>query len=797
MRISYSWLKEHLPLDLAVRDLAAHLPQLGFEVASVETRGPGFSGVVVGHVLSKEKHPNADRLSLCVVEAGSEKVSVVCGAPNVAAGQKVPLARVGAVLPGGFKIERSKIRGVESQGMICSKRELGLGEEADGIWVLDPAAEAGADFAARLGETDSVLDVEITPNRADCLSHLGLARELSAYFRLPLKPRPAPALPAGSLPCLDVKVEAPAACPRYVGRSFEGLCVGASPGWLAAKLESVGLRPINAVVDITNYLLMDVGQPMHAFDADKLEGGIVVRFAKPGEKIKALDEKDYALTERCLVIADAKKPVAIAGVMGGFGTGVTEKTKRVFLESAYFDPPAVRRASQALRLKSDSSHRFERGTDPEAAWTASLRASELILKLCGRGVRLSEPLDRRAGDRKPASIVVTSGRINDILGSSFDAGAVESVLKSISAGFEKQGEAVTFTAPSYRHDLATVWDLAEEVARLAGYDNIPYRTPTMALRPSRSLPAQAIADRARDRLAALGLCEAYNYDFVSDKLAAQARIKVPLLRIKNPLSEDYANLRPSLLPGLLNNARTNLNNGSESVRLFELGKSYVPAGAGVAETAQAAGLLLGPAARHWASPRGRRLGFYDAKGVVEDLLAGVPGWEWEPFAAASAGASAPLFHPRASLRLRHPKGALGTVGLLHPAIARAWALEREEAALFELDLDLLTQTEGARARFAAYSVFPGASRDLSFLVDASVRCADVAAAARGAGAAGLRDVELVDKFTGQGVPPGQQSLTVRLHFGLADRTLKDAETAAAVERVLAELKSRYGAVLRA
>ncbi|MBI5240617.1 MAG: phenylalanine--tRNA ligase subunit beta [Elusimicrobia bacterium] len=795
MKVSYSWLKEFLPLDLPAQDLAARLPELGFEVASVETRGPGFSGVVVGHVLAKEKHPNADRLSLCVVEVGSEKYSVVCGAPNVAAGQKVPLARVGAVLPGGFKIERSKIRGVESQGMICSRKELGLGEDADGIWVLDPAAETGGDVAASLGETGHVLELEITPNRPDCLSHLGLARELSAYFRMPLRPRPAAQIPAGSLSCLDVRVEAPGACPRYVGRSFEGLSIGASPGWLAAKLEAVGLRPINALVDITNYLLMDTGQPMHAFDADKLAGSIVVRFAKPGERIVALDEKEYALTERCLVIADQKGPVAIAGVMGGLHTGVTEKTKRAFLESAYFDPPAVRRASQALRLKSDSSHRFERGADPEAAWTASLRATELILKLCGRTAKSSEPLDRRAPAAAPAPIAVTSRRINDILGSAFDSGAVESALQSISAGFKKEGETLRFTAPSYRHDLATVWDLAEEVARLAGYDRIPYRVPAAVLRPSRSLPSQTIAGRARERLTALGFCEACNYDFISDRTAARARLRTPLLRVKNPLSEEYANLRPTLLVGLLGNARLNLNNGAESVRLFELGKSYVPAGAGATETAQVAGLLLGPMARHWTSPRGRRLGFYDAKGVVEELLAGIPGWEWAPFSGSPAAAD-PLFHPRASLRLRHAKGPLGSVGLLHPAAARAWDLEREEAALFELDCDLLAQLEGTRTRFVAFSVFPGSSRDLSFLVAASIRYSDVLAAVGAAGCAELRRTELVDKFTGQGVPTGRQSLTLRLHFGRADRTLKDAEVAAATERILAELKSRHGAALR-
>jgi len=798
MKVSYNWLKEYLPLELSAEDLAERLLQLGFEVASIERRGAGFSGVVVGGVISVEKHPNADRLSLCVVEAGGEKYSVVCGAKNVAAGQKVPLARVGAVLPGGFKIERSKIRGVESHGMICSRKELALGEDGDGIWVLDPAAAVGQDLAASLGDTDRILEVEFTPNRSDCLSHLGLARELSACLRLPLKAAGVPHLPSGALPCIDVTVAEPRACPRYVGRSFAGLAVSASPGWLAAKLEAVGLRPINALVDITNYLLMDVGQPLHAFDADALEGGIVVRFARPGEKIVALDEMEYSLDGRSLVIADQKKPVAIAGVMGGRDTRVTEKTKRAFLESAHFDPPTVRRSSQALRLRSDSSYRFERGTDPEAAWTASCRATELILKLCGRDAKLSEPRDVRAPAAPTAPIVVSGARINEILGSSYPPETVAAALRSIASDFKTDGQDISFTPPSYRRDLATDQDLAEEVARLAGYETIPYRTPAMVLEPSHSLPAPTLADRVRTRLAASGLCEAYNGDFISDRIAAQARLDSALVRVKNPISEDYANLRPSLLASLLQNARLNLNHGAEAVRLFELGKVYAPAEGGVAETAQAAGLLLGPAARHWRGPRDIRLDFYDAKGAVEDLLSGIPGWRWLALRDPAAGRtlSDPLFHPSAALRVVHDRGVLGTAGLLHPTLARTWGLERAQVCLFQIDLDLLAGLDPVRPRFRTFSGFPGADRDLSFLVAAELPFGEALGTIRGAGIAELRGVELVDKFAGQGVPAGRQSLTVRLRFGREDRTLKDEEVAAAVARILAELARRHGAVLR-
>jgi phenylalanyl-tRNA synthetase beta chain len=705
------------------------------------------------------------------------------------------LARIGAVLPGGFTITRAKIRGVESQGMICSRKELGLGTEADGIWEMDPASPTGVDVAKSFGESDRILEVELTPNRPDCLSHLGLARELAAYLHLPLKARPEPKVPEATTACASIAVETAAACPRYVGRCFENLTIGPSPAWLAAKLESVGLRPINNLVDITNYLLMDVGQPMHAFDLDTLEGGIIVRFAKSGESITALDEKQYALNDKCLVIADGKKPVALAGVMGGLNTGVTAKTKRALLESATFDPATVRRTSQILKLKSDASYRFERGTDPEQAWSASQRATELILSLCGRQVTMSQARDVRPTPKAAAPIIVTCQRINGILGSQLPSQEVENALRSLGGKLDKQGDTISLAAPSWRRDLTTAWDLAEEVARLTGYDNIPYRTPSMAAEPTPPLPAQRIAERCRQRLCALGLTETFNYDFISDKVAAQASLPGPFIRVKNPLSEDYANLRPTLLAGLLRVARVNLNNGAETLRLFELGASYQVKGQEVIETQQATGLLLGPAQRHWQAPRGRKLDFYDAKGVVGGLLAAIPGLSWKPFAEAKTP-SDPLFHPRASLRLFGPKGPLACVGLLHPRAARAWDLEREDVSLFEVDLSALTALPAPQARFAAFGVFPGSNRDVSFLVDAKTPYAQVEAAAQAAKVGELRGLELVDKFMGQGVPEGKQSLTVRLRFGRDDRTLKDEEVSSAVERVLGELSRQLGAVLR-
>ena len=428
MKVSYNWLKEHLPLELSATELSTHLLRLGFEVAGHQRLGPTFTGVVVGKVVSKEKHPNADKLSVCVVDDGATQRTVVCGAPNVDAGQTVAYARPGAVLPGNFKIEGRKLRGVESQGMICSRAELGLPKDVEGIWVMGEGPALGTDVGSLLGPADDILEVEITTNRPDCLSHRGLARELAAYFRKELKPLGGGMMETAKA-SFPVTVEDSEACPFYGARLIEGVNVGESPAWLKTKLESIGLRPINSVVDITNYVLHDIGQPLHAFDADKLNGSrIVVRRSTAGEKLLALDHKTYDLPEGLLVIADADKPVALAGVMGGEETAVTTSTKRVLLEGAFFNPAEARKSSQKTRLRSDSSYRFERGADPEAPRMATDRAAALILQLAGgaaaKGTRGGGPgARRRAGwrtaTRSRGARYWTSGRSSRLSGAPF------------------------------------------------------------------------------------------------------------------------------------------------------------------------------------------------------------------------------------------------------------------------------------------------------------------------------------------------------------------------------------------
>lgn len=798
MKISSNWLKEHIDLGLSASELSAHLLRLGFEVAGVQHLGPTFTGVVVAKVVSRDKHPNADKLSVCVVDDGARKWNVVCGAPNVAAGQTIAFARIGAVLPGDLKIGKAKLRGVESQGMICSRAELGMPKQTDGIWVMDEGPALGTEVGSLLGPADDILEVEVTSNRPDCLSHRGLARELAAYLHKPLKPL-AHALSETLTTVWSVAVDDPTACPFYGARLIEGVKVGESPAWLKARLEAVGLRPINSVADITNFVLHDVGHPLHAFDADQLVGGkIVVRRSKKGEKLLALDHKSYDLPEGLLVIADAEKPVALAGVMGGEESSVTEKTTRVVLEGAYFAPSEVRKSSQKTHLRSDSSYRFERGADPEGAAAAAARAAELIVRLAGG----SAAKTTEVAAPRPANPAVktTVSRLNSILGAAFAASEVQGALRAIAPDLKTDGDALELRAPSWRRDIATAYDLAEEVGRLLGYDNIPYRMAPLAPMAATTTPVERQSRRVRLRLSALGLWEAYNYDLLSEKALAACRLSAAgLPRVDNPLSEDWAVLRPSLLPGLLKNAQYNLSRGADAVRLFELGKAYKLDGASVGESWRVAGLMLGPVLdARWQPARAPKAGFPDAKAVVEDLLSQAGAVSWSPLSEPAAGSAAgdALFHPAHSLRALADGKPVATVGCLHPRVARAFDLEREDAVLFDADLGWLATRAASHARFKPFSAFPVSRRDLALVLDKAVAYAKVEEAVRACALPELQGLSLFDVYEGKGVPDGARSLAIRLIFGRADRTLTDAEVAQAAETVVAALSQKLGAKLR-
>jgi len=793
MKISRRWLGEFLADPLPLEELLRLFPALGFDVDAVEKRGPAFSGIVIGEVLEAAKHPNADRLSLCKVTDGQTIFPVVCGAPNVAAGQRVAFARVGASLPGGMTIAKAKIRGEESQGMICSTAELGLGAEAAGILVLAPDAPLGADAASLLAEADEVLEVDVTANRPDCLSVLGLARELSILLGKPLKARAAPALPEdGAVKTRPVEILEPSLCGRYLGREFLGLRNGPSPGWLAARLEALGQKPINALVDITNYVLFETGHPLHVFDAARLQGGrILVRRAKAGEQLKALDGKTYALTPEELVIADEAGPTAIAGIMGGEPTGATEKTTACFLESAHFAPRSIRAASKRLGLRSESSYRFERGADPEAAALAGARAAELILKIC-RG-KAGSAVDAYPGKQAPKPIEISAAQVNAVLGTSTPAEEIGRILAAAAAKLEERSGGWLFHPPSWRQDLALRQDLAEEVARYKGYDAIP-DAPAPS-RPS-ALPEPAIVKAAaalRGRLEGLGFYEVCTVDLVAEKALRwdEGLWEGPSVEVENPLSEDQARLRTSLLPGLLQSALHNLGRGASSLRLFELGRTYrLGADGNVSERLLCAGLLLGehPAHPHW-KRKPSPSDFHDAKGVLEDLL-GLLGRGGAALEPRSGGT---VFHPKACAAYAEGGSLRALAGGLDLRLLSAFDLSRKPAAAFVLDLSALAERpDGADRPLQPVSPFPTVVRDLSLVFEEGLVYAKMMSAVRDLRLAALFRMDLVDVFTGQGVEAGHKSLTFRFTFSLPDRTLTDAEAAEGMGAVLGALQALGG-----
>ncbi|MEE8425320.1 MAG: phenylalanine--tRNA ligase subunit beta, partial [Elusimicrobiota bacterium] len=776
MKISYNWLKEYVPLDVTAEELARHLLKLGFEVSETVPLGAGFTGVVIGEVLKVEKHPNADRLKLCEVSDGQETFSVVCGAPNVAEGQHIPFARIGARLPGDFKIKKSKIRGSVSHGMICSSKELNLpenGAAVNGILVLPADTEIGSDFGKMLGEPDVVLEVDITPNRPDCLSHLGLARELAVYFNKKTTPpeRPEAGTAHDGPASFPIETADENECPRYRGQLIDGVKIGPSPKWLVDRLTAVGLRPINNAVDITNFVLQETGQPLHVFDADKLEGEkILVRNAAANEKIKALDGKEYALTPRDLIIADAARPVAIAGVIGGEESSVTESTKRVFLECANFRPGRIRLGAKRLGLRTDSSYRFERGVDLGGVAGAAERACALILELCGGNA--GAPLDTRPAPPAPKGIEITASRINEILGADYPEDRITAVLKALSEHTGDDGKILTVYPPSYRLDLETPHDLAEEIGRHLGYSVVPSETAPVRLPQPEPIPMRGLIESLRPALAGLGFYEAYNYDFLSEKEVLEFRADADLSKrpkLLNPISQDWAYLREDLLPGLLRNTAMNINHGAQCLRLFEIGRVYSIPDGDVSERTHLAGILAGPAqaAGLWTTEP-REPDFYEAKGVVESILSG----RGVRTQAAESGDG--IFHPNACLDILHGKDRIGCFGLLHPDLLRRWDIKGTVAAAFEFELDGLVGPAGEKpAKLKSFSVFPSSARDISILVAEDLPYLKVEKTLRGKKIAELARTELLDLFTGKGVPAGKKSLTIRLTFSHRERTLKD------------------------
>lgn len=788
MKISVNWLRELVDAPLDALQVARRLTLAGFEVEAREPFAP-MKGVVVARVVGKRPHPDAAKLTLVDVDDGSGKpTQVVCGAPNVpSAGGLVVWARPGAVLPSGVTMGDKPVRGIVSPGMLCAEDELGLGSSHEGILILDEADGLGAgdDFARGLGLPDEIWELNVTPNRPDCLGHIGVAREVAALVGARLKLPAAPSLPTGGAPAKVELVDAEG-CPRYCGLVVEGVKVRPSPLRVRLRLASLGVRPISNVVDATNLMMLLWSQPLHAFDLDKLQGGgVVIRRARAGERIVTLDGQTRALAADDVAICDAAGPVAVAGVMGGAGSEVSDGTTRLFLESAHFAPTRVRRTAKRLALHTEAAHRYERGTDPSAPAEVARHLAATVLALAG-GKVASALADAYPRPIAPVTLTLRAERTSALLGLALPAAAQAKLLHGIGLEAHVDGATLRVTVPTFRPDLTREVDLIEEIARLHGYEHVPAVLPPLDEPPGPMRnAAEATNDAARDALRGLGLDEVVTYGFVGPQHGRPfVDGDAPHVRIVNPIREEQSVMRRSLLPGLCLALQRNLARGTEEVRIFEVGAVFWPREGNELpdERWHVAGLLHGHR-DGWLKP-GAPLDFYDAKGVVEELVAALG-----HAARCVPGGGLVGLHPGVQARVLCGDVAVGAVGELHPHAARALGVEGRPL-VFELDLQALPAAAPVAA--AELPRFPAVTRDLSFFIDERVLAAEVAAAVDRVRHPLLIDVRVLEEYVGDKRPSGKKGMLWSFTYRAPDRTLTDAEVQKLHDDLVAALARELG-----
>lgn len=786
MRFPLSWLKAWVDLPDDLDEVSRVLMRAGIGLEAVEDPAAALRHVVVAKILERKPHPNADKLSLCRVSDGSREYAIVCGAPNCDAGALVPLAQEGAVLPGDFKIKKGKIRGEVSEGMLCAAEELGLPAQGPGLLILDPGLAPGTPLAQALGLDDPVLTLETTANRPDHLSLRGLARELAALGGYALKPDPA-GVDDSAAPVPVFKVETdPKACPYYSARLVQGVKVGPSPEWLRRRLERAGIRSISNVVDATNAVLLEYGQPMHAFDAAKLAGHrLEARLARPGERVRTLDGQDRELVVEDVVIADANGPQALGGVMGGEASQVTDATTDLVLEAAVFPPQRVRRTSRRLGLASESSHRFERGVDPLGVDAAMDRCAALILELAGGRLASSR---LRAGDpgAAPAPVDLDPARVDALLGTGLGGPAMVGLLERRGFQVQAQGEGYRVTPPTWRRDVTREADLAEEVLQMAGLDSLPSSDLPQVRTPDPDDPAWDNAWLLRRLLAGLGLREASTLTYLDPALARAWGLAEGAWRLDNPLSEEQSLLRPSLLPNLVDAGLGALKRRQPGVAFFELGRVYGRKDAALAEGERIAVLLMGQAAARQWNQAERDWDYYDLKGLAEALAQGL-GVSFRVAAAKEAEVPA-WAHPGRCARLSLG-GLVGTLAALHPALLKALDAPKGLEAAYALELEALAPGKALakEPRYTPFSRVPVVERDLSCLMDAGLEAGTVLDFLRKEG--GLGQARVLDRFEGAPLPPGKKSLTFRLTYSAEGRSLTDAEVNQRHEELLKRLET--------
>lgn len=796
MKFSEQWLRGWVNPQVSRDELVARLSMAGLEVDSVTPAAGQFSGIVVGEILATEQHPDADKLRVCQVSNGQETFQVVCGAPNARPGIKIPFAMIGAELPGDFKIKKAKLRGVESFGMLCSAAELQISEENDGLLELAADAPVGEDIRQYLNLDDASIEIGLTPNRGDCLSIAGLARDVSALYDVPVTRPQVPAVAPAHDEVRPVEVSAPAACPRYLGRVIRNVDLSKpTPLWMVERLRRSDVRSIDAAVDITNYVMLELGQPMHAFDLAEINGGIRVRMAEEGEKLVLLDGQEVALRADTLVIADHTRALAIAGVMGGEHSGVnTEKTRDLFLESAFFEPISVAGKARSYGLHTDASHRYERGVDSQLAREAMERATALVLEIVGGE---AGPIVEAVSEQhlpKVAPVTLRADRINQMLGMDMAAAQVEQLLNALelktSADGRSGSEAQwTVEVPSHRFDISLEVDLIEELARLYGYNNLPVRYPQARLAPQARPEARGELPTLRRLLVARGYQEAITYSFIDPKLFELFTPGVEPLLLANPISSDMAAMRASLWPGLVKALQHNLNRQQDRVRLFESGLRFVGQLGDLKQQPMIAGVATGSRLPEgWANGRDS-LDFFDVKADVEALLGYSGALDDFTFVAGKH----PALHPGQTARIERDGKEVGYIGAIHPELAKTLGLERP---VFVFELVLGDVVEGRLPKFSELSKFPETRRDLALIAGRDVASSSVLEVIRDNAGEWLTDLRLFDVYQGKGIDPDRKSLAVGLTWQHPSRTLNDDEVNTTLQNILTSLEQRLNTTLR-
>ncbi len=802
MIVTYNWLKEFVDFESAPQELCDRLTMAGLEVDALVAIGADLDAVIVARLDGVEQHPNADRLTVCQVNTGTEVVQVVCGATNHKTGDLIALAQPGAVLPGDFKIKKSKIRGEASFGMLCSEKELALAEESAGIMILPSHLALGTPVFTALGLKDFQIELDLTPNRPDCLSVVGVAREVAAFSAKQLNV-PAPQITE----CVDgiaqqaiVEIENPEGCPRYAARMIKGVKIGPSPDWLVRRLETVGMRSINNVVDVTNYVMLELGHPLHAFDFSDLAGGkIVVKSAQEGEKFVTLDGAEHTLTSADLMICDGDRSVAMAGVMGGLDSEVKDDTDTILLEAAYFKPTMIRRSSKKHGLHTEASHRFERGADIDMVPVSLNRAASLIAELAD-GEVLAGIIDNYPQQLTPVSLELSVAKVHRLLAINIDYSAIKAMLESIGLQVKAGScaDSLQVDIPSFRPDLEREVDLIEEVARLYGYDQIPVSMPVGTVEGKMPPVRQVLQKNIRQAMVTAGFSEAMNYSFVAADSVQKIGIQVSdcrssQVKVLNPLSEDQSVMRTSLVPSLLETVSHNLNYRSTDLNMFELRPVFLPQEDSdqCIEKLSLTAVMTGNREPEGWSQDVAALDFYDLKGVVEELLVKVN----VDKVKFDSSITQPYLHPGKSCSLKLGKQVIGCLGEVHPEALNNYSID-QSVYLFELDIEAIIVAAGEFAKFKPLSRFPDVTRDSALLLDDEIAADQVMAVINGGKNKLIESATIFDLYTGKGVPVGKKSLAIRIKYRDLNKTLTESEVSKSHDKVIRTLCKQLGAEIR-